>query len=283
MGVEQHDAREALTKPRDLVRERLVIGIEGEQHPLGDLCVVGRIAMPIERLAVESRGWAELGRRLAGIERGAGGITIDIDDRARDRRANDRRVERVDEVVELVEPPVGVLLREPRVDETLFVCAEIYARVGNADNQRRCAAPDHKPAGTLTSLRGLDARQQRFARRFDDGAFAHEIDRRLYLRMEIAIVVEMRNFCAEDALAPPRAARSTEGARESRSLERPPGARCRRWRRRSRPSARAAARRARPSTRGPPGWPRSESNRRSRDRRAACFRKRAPPPSPAGS
>ena len=65
------------------------------------------------------------------------------------RRANERRVERADEIVELVETPVGVLAREPRVDETLFVCAEIYAGMGNADDQRRCAAPDHEPVGML--------------------------------------------------------------------------------------------------------------------------------------
>ena len=38
-----------------------------------------------------------------------------------------------------------------------------------------------------------------------------------------------------------------------------------------------------PSRRGPPGWRRSGSSRRWPDRRAACSRRRAPPPSPAGS
>ena len=49
------------------------------------------------------------------------------------------------------------------------------------------------------------------------------------------------------------------------------------------PSAAAAARHAPPSRRDPPDWRRSESNRRWPDRRAACSRRPAPPPSPAGS
>ena len=51
------------------------------------------------------------------------------------------------------------------------------------------------------------------------------------------------------------------GAWKSQPWRRP-AARCQDLRRGSRPSAAAAARRARPSTRGPPGWRRSGSNRR---------------------
>ena len=59
--------------------------------------------------------------------------------------------------------------------------------------------------------------------------------------------------------------------RGSRTPGRRPGARCRRPRRRSRPSPAAAARRGPPSRRGPPGWPRWGSNRRWPDRPAVLF------------
>ena len=50
-----------------------------------------------------------------------------------------------------------------------------------------------------------------------------------------------------------------------------------------RPSATAGAPRARPSTRGPPGWRTSGSSRRWPDARAACSPIPARPPSPGGS
>ena len=88
---------------------------------------------------------------------------------------------------------------------------------------------------------------------------------------EVAVVVEMRHL----ARAAARARASSGGARAQRRVE---VAALRggqqldadHVRRRSRPSAAAGARRARPSRRGPPGWPRSGSNRRWPDGRAAC-------------
>ena len=117
MRVEQRHAREVLAQAHDLGMERVVIGLEGEPQAVGGARFVGRLARTVERLAVEGSGRTEFGRRLAGIERGAAGIAIDVDDRARERRANERRIQRLDEIVEFVQPPVGVLAREPRIDE----------------------------------------------------------------------------------------------------------------------------------------------------------------------
>src|SRR3954454_1530454 len=80
-----------------------------------------------------------------------------------------------------------------------------------------------------------------------------------------------------------RAARSSARGRGSRSLAPRRGARSRRRSRHCLPSRGGAARRAPPSRRGPPGWPRSGSSRPRPDRRAACSPRRAPPRSPAGS
>ena len=153
MGVEQRDALMLLAQASDLAGERRMVGIEVKTPPLGDFGRVRRAARPIERLAVEGRGWDEFRRRLTGIERGAARIAIDVDDRAREPRAHQCRAERRDKVVELVEPPIGVLAREPRIDESRLECHEIRPRVRNADDERRIAALDDEPVGALAGHR----------------------------------------------------------------------------------------------------------------------------------
>ena len=93
MGVIERDAAVSFGEPRDLGAEGVVIGREIEPAALGDLSLVWRFAGPVKRLAVERRRRAQLGRRLAGIERGAAGIAVDVDDRARNRGPHDRRAE----------------------------------------------------------------------------------------------------------------------------------------------------------------------------------------------
>ena len=138
-----------LTEPGDLGRERRMIGIEIKTPPLGDFSRVRRLVRPVERLAVEGRSRHEFGRRLAGIERCAAWIAIDVDDRARKSRAHERSPERRDEIVKLVEPPVRVLAREPRIGEGRLKAEKIYARVRNADDERRLAALDDEPGRML--------------------------------------------------------------------------------------------------------------------------------------
>ena len=52
------------------------------------------------------------------------------------------------EIIELVEPPVRILAREPRIDEGRLEVEEVYSRVGNADDERRLAALDDEPVRT---------------------------------------------------------------------------------------------------------------------------------------
>ena len=149
-----------------------MIGIEVKAAALGDFKRVRRQPRAIERLAVEGCGRDEFRRRLTGIERSAARIAIDVDDRARKPRAQQRRAERRDEIVELVEPPIRVLAREPRIDESGLEPEEVCARVGNADDERRLAALDDEPVGMRRrSSRGpLKPGQRRRADRVDDGA-----------------------------------------------------------------------------------------------------------------
>ena len=113
-------------------------------------------------------------------------------------RAHDRRAERPDEIVELVEPPVGVLAREPRADEARLVVPELDAGVRNADDQRRLAASDIEPVRILAA-HGAASRTGRSSApdRLDDRAVAREPRRRDNLRVKIAVVVEMGDVAAE--------------------------------------------------------------------------------------
>src|ERR1700677_333057 len=118
MGVEERDVLMLLAQARDLAGERRVIGIQVKTPAVCDVGRVRRLARAIERLAVKGRCRAEFRRRLTRIERGAAWIAIDVDDRAREPRPYQCRAERRDEIVERVEPPIGVLAREPRTDES---------------------------------------------------------------------------------------------------------------------------------------------------------------------
>ena len=153
MGVEQTHAPMRPAEPRDLGRERRMIGVEVEAPSRGDFSRVRRLVRPVERLAVEGGGWAELGRRLARIERRAARIAIDVDDRARESRAHERSPDRRDEIVKVVKPPIRVLAREPGIDEGWLKPQKVNARVGNADDERRLAALDDKPVGILGAHR----------------------------------------------------------------------------------------------------------------------------------
>src|ERR1700727_992459 len=109
MGVEQRHALMLLTEPRDLGGERGMVGIEIKAPSLGDFGRVRRSARPIERLAVEGRGWAELRRRLTRIERSAARVAIDVDDRARKFRAEQSCAERFAKMFKWSTPPSAAL------------------------------------------------------------------------------------------------------------------------------------------------------------------------------
>src|ERR1700679_357607 len=147
MGVEQSHPLVLLAEARDLAGERRVIGIEVKTAPLGDFSCVRRVDRAIERLAIKGRGRDEFRGRLTRIERSSAWIAIGVDDRARQPRAHNSRAERLDKVVERVEPPIRVLAREPWIDEARLEAEELCPRVGYADDERRVAALDDEPVG----------------------------------------------------------------------------------------------------------------------------------------
>jgi len=123
-----------------------VIGVEIAGAPFGDFGCVGAFAVLVERLAVEGRGRTELGRRLSGIERDAGRVAVDVDHGARDRRVNRGRAHVADEIVKPVDPPVGVLARQPGRDEArLEFGGNVGAGVREGDHKRLIAAVNGQP------------------------------------------------------------------------------------------------------------------------------------------
>ena len=149
--------------------------------------------------------------------------------------------------------------------------------------QRRGAAPDAgagaepavprgaAPEPAQPSLRhadrerpalSADAGQDRSRSRGRHRATAHQRDGLLHVRVEVAVVVQVRQPRPAASGAPLPAAGSIAAAHGSRSPGLRTAVRCRPRRWRSPPSAAGGARRARPSTRGPPGWPTSGSSPR---------------------
>ncbi len=115
-------------------------------------------------------------------------------------------------------------------------------------------------------------------------AFAREPRRRQDVRAQVAVLVQMRHLAPKPARAPLRAARSSvSGAWKSQPCAAASQLDADDGRAVLAPSAAAAARHAPPSRRDPPGWPRSGSNRRSPEWRAACSPTPARRPSPAAS
>ena len=188
-----------LAQASDFGGERRVIGIEVKAPPLGDFSRVRGSAGPIKQLAVERGRRDEFCRRLAGIKRGAARIAIDVDDRAREPRPHHSRAEWRDKIVKRVQPPIRVFAREPWINEGRFESEELCPRVGNADDERRIAALDDEPIGTLGGHRaGLSSRgQRRGANRINDGAAAHEAGRRGDVRMKVPVVFEAGNVAAQ--------------------------------------------------------------------------------------
>ncbi len=176
-----------------------MVRIEVKAPPLGDLGRVRRSARPIERLAIEGRRWDKFCRRLAGIERSAARIAVDVDDRARKPRPHQCRAERRDEIVELVEPPIRVLAREPRIDEGRLERQQVRSRMGNADDERRVAALDDEPVGSaqLSSRGPLKSGQRHGADRINDGPAAHKAGRRGDVGMKVAVVFQARNLAPQ--------------------------------------------------------------------------------------
>src|SRR5271155_1547481 len=109
MAIIERDATKPAAQTRDLALEGGMVGLEKEKPAFLDFAIRWRATGKVERLAVKSRGRTEFGGRRAGIERGARWIAIDVDDGARNRRADDRRVEAADKIIEVFDAPVGVL------------------------------------------------------------------------------------------------------------------------------------------------------------------------------
>ncbi len=151
---------------------------------------------------------------------------------------------------------------------------------GNADDQRRVAARGPRASRVIRR----NARQSATAGAASISAPERtSVDRRLDVRVEVAVVVEVRDLVAQQLRAPLQRRAGRQRRVEVAALRRRQQLDAEHAQSRSRPSAAAAARRAPPSRRGPPGWPRSGWNRRSPDRPAACSPRPAPRPSPAGS
>ena len=146
MRVEQHHARMDLAQAVELGAQRRVIGREIRLAAARDLSLAGRLAAMIERRAVEIGRRTQLGRRLTRIERGAGGIAVDVDHAARDPRAHRRRAHRMREIVEPVDPPIRIAPRVPERGETrLKFRWNIGAGVRKAHHQGLFRALDREP------------------------------------------------------------------------------------------------------------------------------------------
>jgi hypothetical protein len=102
------------TQPIDLGLQGRMVRREIGFAALVDFRLRRFFARAIERITVESIGRAQAGRRLAGIKRDAGGIAVDVDHRARNRRMHHGRAKASGEIVELVDPPVAIATAEPR-------------------------------------------------------------------------------------------------------------------------------------------------------------------------
>src|SRR5579863_7680227 len=149
MRVEESHPSEPSPQPVDLAAKRRMIWVEIKPPPVADLIRSGRLSRPVKRLAVECRRRTEFCRLKARIEGGAARVAIDVDDRTRKQRPHDSCAERSDKIVKLLEQPIRVLPREPRIDEIRLERGEVRAGMRNADDQRRRAALDDQPVGAL--------------------------------------------------------------------------------------------------------------------------------------
>src|SRR5262249_13095743 len=84
-------------------------------------------------------------------------------DGPRKPRAHHSRAQRLDKIVERLDAPVRVLARKPRINESRFELGEVYAGVGNADDERRRAALHDQPVGVLAHHRGPRSRAGKIA------------------------------------------------------------------------------------------------------------------------
>ena len=144
MGVIDDDLVMPGAQPVDLRLQRGMIGHEPVGPPPVDFGRIGDGA-GIERFAVEIGRRAKFGCGLPRIERGAGGIAIDVDHAARNGCADRRCAQIASEGVKLIHPPVGIRARDPGRAERAADIGEIGAGVGKGDDQRRLAPPDVEP------------------------------------------------------------------------------------------------------------------------------------------
>ena len=146
MAVVDHESAVKSLQPSHLGVEGSVIRVEPSGPPLRDLQRVGLLSRPVQRLAVETRGRAELRRRLAGIERNPGGVSVHVDGGARESRAHHGRPHAGSEIIEPVDPPIRILSGQPRGVEALSEIGwYIGAGVRQADEERCVAAVDLEP------------------------------------------------------------------------------------------------------------------------------------------
>ena len=131
---------------RNLGGEGVVIGPEISLATASDLGLVRR-GLP-DRRAVEGRGRHQLGRRLAGIQRDAGRVAVEVDDEARELRLDDGRLEALGEGIELAHMPVGVLDQlSARIELRRDLGRQAGAGMRHRQDQRRGAARDGDDAG----------------------------------------------------------------------------------------------------------------------------------------
>ena len=98
------------------------------------------------------RSWRAPARWCSGPDRATRrtGIAIDVDHGARDGGVDRGGAQVAHEIVELVDPPVGVLARQPRRHAArLDVGRDLGAGVRKADDQRRLALLDGEPCWVI--------------------------------------------------------------------------------------------------------------------------------------
>ncbi len=82
MAVIQNNRAVEAAKPRDFSGDGGMIRIEIFDTAQQDCRTIRLHAVTVKRLAVKRGGGAKPGRGLAGVERGAGGITVHVNDGA---------------------------------------------------------------------------------------------------------------------------------------------------------------------------------------------------------
>jgi hypothetical protein len=123
-------------EPSNLGGQGFVIRVKIRNPAQQNFRLVRCVSGKIQGLAIKSFGGAKPCGCLPRVERHAGGITVYVDDRARNSCADNGRIQGFGKGVKLGQPPVGILAREPGGNKNgLHRSRNFGARVRYAQDQ----------------------------------------------------------------------------------------------------------------------------------------------------